>query len=523
MHLPDQRFDAIVIGGGHNGLVAAAYLARGGKRVVLLEASDRLGGALATGEISPDYRVSTTAHLVAALPRRIEKDLKLAKHGLRFAARSMPTIALSRDKKHVLLSTRRKDLAALRHWNAKDAEAYVALAARLNSYAETIAPLVEGAAPLPGGDAQSIFRRLFWRAQWLGPEALEALLQELPGSIGDLVDGIFETEALKAAIAFEAIVGSPDNPFDPGTAFRLVYRKAMRLEAAGNSIPEGGMGALVEALARAAESAGAVLRTSSPVACVLVERGTVRGVELATGEVIEASTVLSAADPRLTMLDLVGAEHLDAGLARRLSRIGTGGATAKLNLALDGLPNFHGLAPAEYGARLLVVPSLAELSDAQIRFKRGEIAHEPIMEITVPSAVDATLAPQGQHVMSILVQYVPHEGEGGSLAQRDRLPSRVVDTLSLYAPDLKHRIVAGELLLPADIAARFGLADGDWYHGAMRPDQLLMFRPTPELAGMKTPLRGLYLCGAGSHPGGGISGMPGRLAAALALDEGRRA
>jgi len=283
------------------------------------------------------------------------------------------------------------------------------------------------------------------------------------------------------------------------------------------------MGALVEALARAAESAGAVLRTSSPVARVLVERGTVGGVELATGEVIEASTVLSAADPRLTMLDLVGAEHLDAGLARRLSRIGTGGATAKLNLALDGLPNFHGLAPAEYGARLLVVPSLAELSDAQIRFKRGEIAHEPIMEITVPSAVDATLAPQGQHVMSILVQYVPHEGEGGSLAQRDRLLSRVVDTLSLYAPDLKHRIVAGELLLPADIAARFGLADGDWYHGAMRPDQLLMFRPTPELAGMKTPLRGLYLCGAGSHPGGGISGMPGRLAAALALDEGRRA
>lgn len=524
MRLPDRSFDAIVIGGGHNGLVAAAYLGRAGRRVVLLEASATLGGALATGEISPGYGISTAAHLVEAMPRRIEKDLKLARHGLRFAERRVPTIALARDKKHFLLSTRRADPAALNHRNAKEAAAYRAFSDRIAVYAKVLAPLLGEAAPLPAsGEARNALRQLLWRAERLGPATIEALFHDLPGSIGDLVGETFETEPLKAAIAFEAVRGTADGPFSPGTVFRLIHRTAMRIGTMGHSAPVGGLGGLVDALARAAEGFGVVVRTSSPVARIHVENGVATAVETAAGDVIAAPLILSSANPRRTMLDLLDAEHLDAGLVRRVARIGPSGATAKLNLALDGLPTIQGLSPIDYGARLLAVPSLDELDEAFIRFKRGEFASEPIMEVTVPSVRDTTLAPAGQHVMSVLVQYVPYEAKGGWAGLRDRLLGRIVDTLSLYAPDLGRMIVAGELLLPPDIEEKFGLAGGDWHHGVGRADRFLMLRPTPELAGMRTPLKGLYLCGAGSHPGGGISGLPGKLAAELAMADRRRA
>lgn len=524
MRLPERSFDAIVIGGGHNGLVAAAYLARAGRRVVLLEASETLGGALATGEISPDYRVSTAAHLVEAMPRRIEKDLKLARHGLRFAERRVPTIALARDKKHFLLSTRRADPAALNHRNAKEADAYAAFSSRIALYAKVLAPLLGEAAPVPAsGEAHNALRQLFWRAERLGPATIETLFHDLPGSIGDLVSETFETEPLKAAIAFEAVRGTADGPFSPGTVFRLIHRTAMRLGTMGHSAPLGGLGGLVDALARAADGFGAVIRTSTPVARIHVENGVASGVETTAGEIILAPLVLSSANPRRTMIDLVGAAHLDARLAKRMVQIGPRGATAKLNLALDGLPTIQGLAPIDYGTRLLVVPSLEELDEAFIRFKRGEFASEPVMEVTIPSLRDAALAPAGHHVMSVLVQYVPYEAKGGWAGQRDRLLGRIVDTLSLYAPDLGRKIVAGELLLPPDIEEKFGLAGGDWHHGVGAADRFLMLRPTPDLAAMRTPLKGLYLCGAGAHPGGGISGLPGKLAAELAMADRRRA
>lgn len=520
-----EKFDAIVIGGGHNGLVAAAYLARARRRVLLLEASEALGGALATSEISPDYLVSTAAHLIEAMPRRIEKDLRLAKHGLRFPARVLPTILLARDRRHLRMTARRHDRIALREWYGDDAAAHAALMQRIASYAKALAPLLGQAAPLSGGaqTAHRVLRRLFRQVYGFGSGSFEALLHELPGSIGDLAEQTFETEALKALVAFEAVRGTAEGPFSPGTVFSLIYRQAMRQGALGPSVPLGGVGGLIGALAAAAHSLGVTIRVSSPVAHIRVENGAVRGVELQGGEFVEAPSVLSSADPRHTMLDLLGAQYCDAGLASQVARIGMRGATAKLNLALDGLPTIQGLEPAEYGARLLALPSLAELDQAYVSFKRGEVAFEPPMEVTLPSVNDASLAPPGQHVMSILVQYVPYEVRGGWAGQRDRLLGRIIDTLSVHAPDLRQRIVAGELLLPADIERKFGLPGGGWNHSEMRPDQLLMFRPTPGLAGMRTPLKGLYLCGAGAHPGGGISGVPGRLAAGLAIaDEARR-
>lgn len=524
MLLPDRSFDAIVIGGGHNGLVAAAYLGKAGKRVLLLEASDRLGGALTTNEITPDYRISTGAHMIDMLPRRIEKDLKLARHGLRYAARYVPTIALNPTNGHLVLSRHRRYLELLRKKSARDADAYIAFTKLMKSYASLLSPFLDETPFAVGGDgARKAFRKLVWRGVRFNAATREALLRDMLGSIGDLLDNTFETPVLKGAMAFDALVGTTAGPFDAGTVLRGIYRKGQRMAGAGTSVPEGGLGAFVEALAAAAIDIGVAIRTSAPVARILVEGDVAIGVETAAGDTFHAPLVLSSAHPRATMIGLLGANRLDAGLAARLSRVSTRGATAKLNLALSGLPTIQGLAPAEYGARLIAAPSLADIQEAHARAKQGLFASNPVMEATIPSVADATLAPPSHHVMSILIQYVPYEASGGWAENRDRLIDRVIETLSIYAPDLKSRIIAGELLLPADLERKFGLVGGDWHHGELRLDQLLAFRPTPALAQYRTPVAGLYLCGAGSHPGGGITGMAGRLAAETALAERRRA
>ncbi|MFZ2468508.1 MAG: NAD(P)/FAD-dependent oxidoreductase, partial [Parvibaculum sedimenti] len=372
-------------------------------------------------------------------------------------------------------------------------------------------------------DAKAAFRSLVWRARRLGQPSLEALLRTLPGSIGDLVDDTFEMPLLRAAFAFDAVRGAAEGPYSPGTALNLIYRRALQHERKGTSLPRGGMGALVEALRRSAEGFGVAIKTGTAAKRIIIENGIAKGVETEAGDFLHAPAILSSVDPRATMLDLVGHAHLDAGLASRLAQASRRGATAKLNLALEGLPTIAGLSPAEYGARLLVLPSLNEFDQAFASFKRGKLPDELAMEVTVPSVVDATLAPIGHHVMSVLIQYVPFDVAGGWAAQRDRLLDRVIGTLSLYAPDIRARIIAGEMLLPPDIEAKFGLEGGEWHGSEMRPDQLLMFRPAPELAQYRTPLKGLYLCGAGNHPGGGVSGRPGQLAAELALSDGRRA
>ncbi|HEY4343742.1 MAG TPA: NAD(P)/FAD-dependent oxidoreductase [Parvibaculum sp.] len=523
MRIPDSSFDAIVIGGGHNGLVAAAYLGKAGRRVLLLEASPRLGGALATDEISPDYRISTGAHLLDAMPRQIEKDLKLAKHGLRYAARRVPTIALDRDKQHIVFSTRRSDLEILRRHSAADAEAYVVHLARMKAYAALLTPLITEALPSAGMEQlRATLRKLVWSAELMGSASLESFMRQLPGSIGDLLDDVFETPLLKGALALDTLLGSREGPYAAGTTLSAVYRGGLRDASTGPRMIEGGLGAFIDALAAAAASFGVIIRTSAAVKRILIEEGAAKGIETEQGEIFEAPLVLSSAHPRATMLGMVGPRHLDAGLTKRLFHIADSGSTAKLNLALDGLPTIQGLAPVDYGARLLVAPSLQSLDEAFARFKHDDFSSDLAMEITIPSVNDAPLAPPGQHVMSIVVQYVPYEAAGGWEENRDRLIDRIVETLSIYAPDIKQRIVAGELMLPPDIERKFGLPGGNWYHGDMELDQLLMFRPAPELARYRTPLKGLYLCGTGSHPGGGISGLPGQLAARAAMkDRGR--
>ena len=523
MSQSEHIFDAIVIGGGHNGLIAAAYLGKAGKRVLLLEASTRLGGALTTAEISPDYRVSTATHLLDTLPKQIEKDLKLAQHGLRYAMRKVPTIVLDRDHNHIKFSAQKEDADILRRHSEADVEAFAAYQDQLKSVAALLRPLLFGALPEDESNSMaSRLRRLVWRAEFMGSRKLEKLMRQLPGSIGDHLNDRFESPLLKGALALDAVIGTANGPFEAGTAFAAMARHGLRSLSGGPHLIEGGLGGYTDALAEAALSFGVTIKAATAVREIKIADGRVSGVVTDSDETYEAPLVLSSAHPRKTIMKLAGARHFDAGLVKQADGISDTGATAKLNLSLEDLPTIQGLAPAEYSARFLVVPSLTCLDEAFTAFKHGDFASTLPLEVTFPSVADPRLAPHGRHVMSILMQYVPYDVPGGWEQHRDRLVDRVLETLRVHMPDIRNRIVSGELMLPPDIERKFGLTRGGWHQGDMRIDQMLTFRPAPGMSRYATPVKGLYLCGTGSHPGSGVSGLPGKLAAEAVLKEGRR-
>lgn len=511
-----RKYDAIVIGGSHNGLAAAAGLARASQRVLLLEAGPQLGGTGVTAAVGPEYpeyNVPSVAHLLEALPRRIERDLKLARHGLRLAARNIPTVMLDRDGRHLVLPRNRKDLAALAEVNRKDAAAWPDFDSRIGRAAAMLAPLLFDAAP-----RRTLLRRLVWRAEWHGPDALGRLMQLLPQSVGDLLDAEFELPLLKGALALDAVLGTSDGPYAPGTAFRLLHRRAMRGLGRGPSIPLGGPGALTDALAAAVAAQRGEIRTGTRVVRLLLEGNAVAGVETDDGNAIIAPLVVSALDPRTTMFDLLGTAHLETGFVRRLPPARPQGNVGKLNLALDGLPEFPGLAAALHGARLLLAPSLEAVEHAAVEAARGGIAGDPVMEITMPGTVDPALCPAGHHVMSVLLPFTPYAVEGGWASRRDELMQRALRMLDQYAPGLSGRLIAAELLTPPDIETQFGASGGNWYRGSLAPAAIHEARA----AGQAAPVAGLWLCGPGTHPGDGVTGLPGYALAETIAAERRR-
>lgn len=348
---------------------------------------------------------------------------------------------------------------------------------------------------------------------------MRRLMRMLPESIGDLLDADFESPLLKGVLAFDATLGGGEGPYAPGTAFRAICREAMRMQGQGARLPVGGMGAVVDALAAAVSAQRGEIRVGARVARIIIEDGAVAGVELEDGSAIRAPLVVSSAGPRATMLDLLGAPRLETGPVTQLRSPVPRGAVAKVNLALEGRPEFTGLAPELYGARLIVSPSLEELDHASAVFRQGGFASDPVMEIIVPSIADATLAPQGHHVVSILVHYTPYEIEQGWQSRREVFVQRVVRALEHYAPGIGDIMVAGEILTPPDIENKYGLAGGDWHQGDIRLDRLFGFRPAASFGRYGTSVPGLYLCGAGSHPGGGVTGLPGLLAVETIIEE----
>ena len=513
-----ESFDSIVVGAGHNGLVCAAFLARAGRRVLVLEAAAEVGGMAANHEFAPGFKVSGVAHILHQLHPQVAGTLDLARHGLKYANADMQTTALDRDGKHLVLAGALMADGSLACHSTTDDASLAELRHRLMRFAGVLADL-RSAVPSRLGTSSWSDRlglgKLAWRLRRLGRQDMRELLRIAASNIADVLNDELESDLLKGAIGLDAVLGSKLGPQSPNSVITLLSRLAGDVDgrAGALALPEGGMGAVSEALASAARSKGVEIRTGTPVRKILVEDDRSIGVELQTGDVIRARTVISNVDPKTTFLSLLGTEHLDTGFVRRVSNFRTHGMAAKLHLALDDLPTFSGLDAAGLSGRLLIAPDLDYVERAFNACKYGEYSDAPAMEITLPTMNDPALAPPGKHVLSAIVQYAPYNLKGGWESARENFTNKIIETLSTYAPDIGQQIITRELLTPVDIEKRFGASGGHWHHGEMALDQFFMLRPVPGAAQYDTPVPGLYLCGAGAHPGGGVMGAAGMNAA----------
>ena len=508
-----ERYDAIVIGAGHNGLVCSALLAKSGRKVLVLEANKRVGGAAITREFADGYSVSACAHLLYQLQPKVRKEVGLSP---KLASDAMQTIALSEDGQHVRYSDGNVkgvgdgDVTSYRQFHRQ----MTRFADLLNTYLNTTPPRL-GTSDF--GDLATL-GRLAFDMRRLGRGEMRTFLRLIGINIHDEVTERFDSPLLRGALGFDAVLGTHLGPRSPNTIMTYLYRLA-----AGHgrlSVPQGGMGSLAEELAQAARAAGVTIRTNMPVGRIVVENGRVAGVETAGGERFESLTVISNADPKRTIMDLVGTRHVETGFTRRIDNIRMRGNAAKLHLALDGLPRIDGLAKNEFGDRLVIAPDEHYVERAFNPAKYGECSAEPVVEITFPSFRDNALAPTGKHVMSCVVQYAPYALKNGwNDAAREAFTKTCIQTIGRYAPDLESRITASELLTPADIEREFHMTGGHWHHGELALDQFMFVRPVCGAAQYRMPLDGLYLCGAGAHPGGGVSGAAGRNAARFIIRE----
>ena len=505
----------VIIGGGHNGLVCAAYLAKEGKQVTVLEAADQLGGAAVTREFAPGFKVSAGAHLLYMLDKHVRDELSLDKRGLSFSQQNMKTTALAEDGNHLMIAGGSLQGANI---SSSDQAAMKEYRRFMNRFARIFNRLNNRIPPRMGTRNVSDLLTLAKTAldiRLLGRDDMREFLRIAAINIYDVLQENFDNPLLKGALSMDGVLGTNLGPRSNNSMFCAMHRLS---GLQGMAIPRGGMGAVSKALAAAATKHGATIRTSTPVSRILMDGDHVSGVELADGEKITADTVVSSADPKTTFLDLLGARNLEAGFVHKISNIRMRGNTAKLHLALDGIPQFNGLNQNQLADRLLIAPDIEYVERAFNHAKYAEHSVEPVAEITIPSLHDDSLAPPGQHVLSAVVQYAPYELKAGWSEGKEIFTGQVIDLLAKYAPGIRKQILHQELLTPVDIEREFRITGGHWHHGELAIDQFLMLRPVPGAAQYASPVNGLYLCGAGSHPGGGVMGSAGRNAANVVLN-----
>lgn len=508
-------YDSIIIGAGYNGLVCAAYLARGGQRVLVLEAAGAPGGLAAAREFHDGYRVPV-AHAAGAFPAKIVRDLGLGRQGFAPGAEPFATTGLGPDGRAVVIGP-----DAVTGVPQGDAAAYGEFQRLLGRFADALEPFWLKTMPRigPAGDVLT-FARLGFELRRMGRKDFLEFLRVFSLPARDLLDEFFTDDTLKAALAWDGLAGGKMAPRSPnGAVLAMLYRRAGNPSGA-RRLHAGDIGKLTDALLGAATDAGAEIRCDARVEKLLFAgegEHRVTGVALAGGETLEADRVVSSADPKTTFLELAGVASLDIGFTNRIRRLRSDGYVAKLHLALDGPPEFGGIERAD--GRLLLADSPDAIEFAFDDAKYGACPEDPVVEVTVPTLHDASLAPDGRHVLSAHVMYVPYRLKGGwTDERRDAMRDRAIERIARHAPGLREQVVAGEFLTPADLEREYRVTGGHWHHAELAIDQLLMMRPTYEAAQYATPLPGLWLCGAGCHPGGDLTGAAGHNAAQAILE-----
>jgi phytoene dehydrogenase-like protein len=526
-----KRYDAIIIGGGHNGLTSAAYLARAGLTTLVLEKRHVLGGAAVTEEVFPGFRFSVASYVVSLLRPEIIRELNLPKHGLEILPLDGTFTPLDGDYLW-RVNDHGRTMRELRRWSPSDAEAYEEYGLLMMEMARFIKPILSVVPPDPGridprewlplaGLARS-FRKL--------PERHQAVfIQLMTMSAADFLDQWFETDPLKATMSASGIIGTFQGVRSPGTAYVLLHHYMGEIDGAFRAwgIPRGGTGGVSNAIASAARSLGAEIRTEAPVAMIRVQGGRATGVVLENGEAIGAGAVLSSADVRRTFVDLVEPGALDPQFVTDVKRYKFRGSSGKVNLALDGLPDFACLPGRGEHLRgaISFSPSVDYMERAYDDAKYGRFSRRPYVDVIIPTLVDPAMAPPGKHVMSCFVQYAPYGLADGAVwdsKMRDAFGDTVIDTIAERAPNIRDLILHRQVLTPLDMEETFGLSQGNIFQGELSLEQLFFNRPVPGWARFRTPIRDLWLSGSAVHPGGGIMGAPGRLAALEVLRAKRR-
>lgn len=518
-----QRYDAVVIGGGHNGLITAAYLARAGKRVVLVEKNERVGGATFSEEILPGFTVSVFSYVVSLLRPQIIADLDLARHGLQLQPLDGTFTPLPDGRALTRWHDPAKTRESLLAFSRRDADNYPRFGLHMHHLSRAVRDLLMTRPPNIGSFRPAELAglaRVGGRFSRLGPRRLHELAKLMTASASDYLDRWFESEPLKATMSASGIIGTFLGISSPGTAYVLLHHYMGEIDGASRSwgFARGGMGAVADALASAARGFGAEIRTGAGVARILNDSGRAAGVVLESGEEIYAAQTASSLDPHRTFLRLLDPDELPEDFASGIRRYRLRGSSGKVNLALDGLPDFTALpGPGPHLAgSISISPDRETMERAYDDAKYGRFSRRPYLDVLIPSLLDPGMAPPGKQVMSIFVQYAPYHldpADGDWDAQRDAFGDTVIATLAEYAPNLPDLILERQVLTPLDIERRTGLTEGNIFAGELGLEQLFFLRPAPGWAQFGTPLRGLFLCGSGAHPGGGVMGAPGKLGA----------